>query len=87
MMVQIMTDSNEANEQDQVSALARSILKHVQAESQSNIPLATAACGSVAMYLLAISTIDEDEQARFFEGLRSELTAFNKARDATPPDN
>lgn len=82
-----MTDRDETTDQDQVSALARSILKHVQTESQSNIPLATAACGSVAMYLLAISTIDEEEQARFFEGLRSELTAFNKARDETPPDS
>ncbi len=80
-----MTDIDETNEQDQVSALARSILKHVQVESQSNIPLAAAACGSVAMYLLAISIVDEEEQARFFEGLRNELTAFNKQRDATPP--
>ena len=80
-----MTDIDETNEQDQVSALARSILKHVQVESQSNIPLAAAACGSVAMYLLAISTVDEEEQARFFEGLRNELTAFNKQRDAKPP--
>ena len=80
-----MTDIDETNEQDQVSALARSILKHVQVESQSNIPLAAAACGSVAMYLLAISIVDEEEQARFFEGLRNELTAFNKQRDANPP--
>ena len=80
-----MTDTDETNEQDQVSALARSILKHVQVESQSNIPLAAAACGSVAMYLLAISIVDEEEQARFFEGLRNELTAFNKQRDANPP--
>jgi hypothetical protein len=80
-----MTDIDETNEQDQVSALARSILKHVQVESQSNIPLAAAACGSVAMYLLAISIVDEEEQARFFDGLRNELTAFNKQRDATPP--
>tara|TARA_B100000749_G_scaffold264451_1_gene238777 strand:+ start:289 stop:537 length:249 start_codon:yes stop_codon:yes gene_type:complete len=80
-----MTDIDETNEQDQVSALARSILKHVQVESQSNIPLAAAACGSVAMYLLAISTVDEEEQARFFEGLRNELTAFNKQRDANTP--
>ena len=80
-----MTDIDETNEQNQVSALARSILKHVQVESQSNIPLAAAACGSVAMYLLAISTVDEEEQARFFEGLRNELTAFNKQRDAKPP--
>tara|TARA_B100000949_G_scaffold233459_1_gene249978 strand:+ start:1050 stop:1298 length:249 start_codon:yes stop_codon:yes gene_type:complete len=82
-----MTDIDETNEQDQVSALARSILKHVQVESQSNIPLAAAACGSVAMYLLAISTVDEEEQARFFEGLRNELTAFNKQRDANTPDS
>tara|TARA_B110000014_G_C20121200_1_gene594259 strand:- start:193 stop:441 length:249 start_codon:yes stop_codon:yes gene_type:complete len=80
-----MTDIDETNEQDQVSALARSILKHVQVESQSNVPLAAAACGSVAMYLLAISIVDEEEQARFFEGLRNELTAFNKQRDANPP--
>ena len=80
-----MTDIDETNEQDQVSALARSILKHVQVESQSNVPLAAAACGSVAMYLLAISIVDEEEQARFFDGLRNELTAFNKQRDATPP--
>lgn len=80
-----MTDIDETNEQNQVSALARSILKHVQVESQSNIPLAAAACGSVAMYLLAISTVDEEEQARFFEGLRNELTAFNKQRDANTP--
>ena len=80
-----MTDIDETNEQDQVSALARSILKHVQVESQSNVPLAAAACGSVAMYLLAISIVDEEEQARFFEGLRNELTAFNKPRDAHPP--
>ena len=80
-----MTDIDETNEQDQVSALARSILKHVQVESQSNIPLAAAACGSVAMYLLAISIVDEEEQARFFDGLRNELTAFNKQRDTTPP--
>lgn len=80
-----MTDIDETNEQDQVSALARSILKHVQVESQSNIPLAAAACGSVAMYLLAISTVGEEEQARFFEGLRNELTAFNKQRDANTP--
>jgi hypothetical protein len=80
-----MTDIDETNEQDQVSALARSILKHVQVESQSNIPLAAAACGSVAMYLLAISIVDEEEQARFFDGLRNELTAFNKQRDANPP--
>ena len=80
-----MTDIDETNEQDQVSALARSILKHVQVESQSNIPLAAAACGSVAMYLLAITTVDEEEQARFFEGLRNELTAFNKQRDANTP--
>ena len=82
-----MTDIDETNEQDQVSALARSILKHVQVESQSNIPLAAAACGSVAMYLLAISTVDEEEQARFFEGLRNELTAFNKQRAANTPDS
>jgi hypothetical protein len=37
------------------------------------------------MYLLAISTVDEEEQARFFEGLRNELTAFNKQRDANTP--
>ncbi len=80
-----MTDIDETNEQDQVSALARSILKHVQVESQSNVPLAAAACGSVAVYLLAISTVDEEEQARFFEGLRNELTAFNKQRDANTP--
>ena len=80
-----MTDIDETNEQDQVSALARSILKHVQVESQSNVPLAAAACGSVAMYLLAISIVDEEEQARFFDGLRNELTAFNKQRDANPP--
>ena len=80
-----MTDIDETNEQDQVSALARSILKHVQVESQSNVPLAAAACGSVAMYLLAISIVDEEEQARFFDGLRNELTAFNKQRDASPP--
>ena len=80
-----MTDIDETNEHDQVSALARSILKHVQVESQSNIPLAAAACGSVAMYLLAISIVDEEEQARFFDGLRNELTAFNKQRDANPP--
>ena len=80
-----MTDIDETNEQNQVSALARSILKHVQVESQSNIPLAAAACGSVAMYLLAISIVDEEEQARFFEGLRNELTAFNKQRDANTP--
>ncbi len=80
-----MTDIDETNEQNQVSALARSILKHVQVESQSNIPLAAAACGSVAMYLLAISTVGEEEQARFFEGLRNELTAFNKQRDANTP--
>ena len=80
-----MTDIDETNEQDQVGALARSILKHVQVESQSNIPLAAAACGSVAMYLLAISTVDEEEQARFSEGLRNELTAFNKQRDANTP--
>lgn len=80
-----MTDIDETNEQNQVSALARSILKHVQVESQSNIPLAAAACGSVAMYLLAITTVDEEEQARFFEGLRNELTAFNKQRDANTP--
>ena len=80
-----MTDTDETNEQDQVSALARSILKHVQVESQSNIPLAAAACGSVAMYLLAISIVDEEEQARFFGGLRNVLTAFNKQRDANPP--
>ncbi len=79
-----MTDIDETNEQDQVSALARSILKHVQVESQSNIPLAAAACGSVAMYLLAISIVDDEEQARFFDGLRNELTAFNKQRDANP---
>ena len=82
-----MTDIDETNEQDQVSALARSILKHVQVESQSNIPLAAAACGSVAMYLLAIGTVDEEEQARFFEGLRNELTAFNKQRAANTPDS
>ena len=80
-----MTDIDETNEQNQVSALARSILKHVQVESQSNIPLAAAACGSVAMYLLAITTVDEEEQARVFEGLRNELTAFNKQRDANTP--
>ena len=80
-----MTDIDETNEQNKVSALARSILKHVQVESQSNIPLAAAACGSVAMYLLAITTVDEEEQARFFEGLRNELTAFNKQRDANTP--
>ena len=80
-----MTDIDETNEQNQVSELARSILKHVQVESQSNIPLAAAACGSVAMYLLAITTVDEEEQARFFEGLRNELTAFNKQRDANTP--
>ena len=80
-----MTDIDETNEQDQVSALARSILKHVQVESQSNIPLAAAACGSVAMYLLAITTVDDEEQARFIEGLRNELTAFNKQRDANTP--
>ncbi len=82
-----MTDIDETNEQDQVSALARSILKHVQVESQSNIPLAAAACGSVAMYLLAISIVGEEEQARFFEGLRNELAAFNKQRDASTPDS
>ena len=80
-----MTDIDETNEQNKVSALARSILKHVQVESQRNIPLAAAACGSVAMYLLAITTVDEEEQARFFEGLRNELTAFNKQRDANTP--
>ena len=82
-----MTDNDVTNEQDQVSALARSILKHVEGESQSNVPLAAAACGSVAMYLLAISTVDEAEQARFFEGLGNELAAFNKQRDASTPDS
>ena len=77
-----MTDIEESTEQDPVSSLARSILKHVRVESASNVPLAAAACGSVAMYLLAISTVDEDEQSRFFEGLRNELRAFNKERDA-----
>lgn len=82
-----MTDIDETNEQDQVSTLARSILKHIQVESQSNIPLAAAACGSVAMYLLAISTVDEEEQGRFLEGLRNELGAFNKQRDENMRDN
>ena len=82
-----MTDIDETNEQDQVSTLARSILKHIQVESQSNIPLAAAACGSVAMYLLAISTVDEEEQGRFLEGLRNELGAFNKQRDENIRDN
>jgi len=81
------TDNDETNKQDQASALARSILKLVQAESQSNIPLATVACGSVAMYLLSISTVDEAEQGRFFDGLRNELAAFNKERAANTPDN
>lgn len=75
-----MAESDKADDRDQVSALARSILKHIQVEGGNNIPLATAACGSVAMYLLAISTIDENEQERFFLGLRNELLAFNKAR-------
>ena len=75
-----MAESEKADDRDQVSALARSILKHIQVEGGNNIPLATAACGSVAMYLLAISTIDENEQERFFLGLRNELLAFNKAR-------
>ena len=82
-----MTDIDETNEQNQVSALARSILKHVQVESQSNIPLAAAACGSVAMYLLSISTVDEAEQGRFFDGLRNELAAFNKERAANTSDH
>jgi hypothetical protein len=82
-----MTDINETNEQDPVSALARSLLKHLQIESPTNIPLATAACGSVAMYLLAISTVDKEEQLRFIEGLRNELTAFNKERDANTPND
>ena len=77
-----MTDVEEPTEQDPVSALARSILKHVQVESASNVPLAAAACGSVAMYLLASSAVGEDEQSRFFEGLRNELRAFKKERDA-----
>ena len=81
------TDNDETNKQDQASALARSILKLVQAESQSNIPLATVACGSVAMYLLSISTVDEAEQGRFFDGLRNELAAFNKERAANTSDN
>ena len=75
-----MAESDKADDRDQVSALARSILKHIQVEGGNNIPLATAACGSVAMYLLAISTIDENEQERFFLGLRNELLAFNKVR-------
>ena len=75
-----MAESDKADDRDQVSALARSILKHIQVEGGNNIPLATAACGSVAMYLLAISTIDENEQERFFQGLRNELLAFNKVR-------
>jgi hypothetical protein len=81
------TDNDETHTQDQASALARSILKLVQAESQSNIPLATVACGSVAMYLLSVSTVDEAEQGRFFDGLRNELEAFNKERAASTPDN
>ena len=75
-----MAESDKADGRDQVSALARSILKHIQVEGGNNIPLATAACGSGTMYLLAISTIDENEQERFFLGLRNELLAFNKAR-------
>ena len=84
-----MGESDKTDDRDQVSALARSILKHIQVESGNNIPLATAACGSVAMYLLAISTINENEQERFFLGLRNELLAFNKARvegDAKPQE-
>ena len=87
------TDNDETNAQaqaspqDQASALARSILELVQTESQSNIPLATVACGSVAMYLLSISTADEAEQARFLDGLRTELTGFNKQRDGNTPDS
>ncbi|SVB73755.1 uncharacterized protein METZ01_LOCUS226609 [marine metagenome] len=82
-----MGESNKTDDRDHVSALARSILKHIQVEGGNNIPLATAACGSVAMYLLAVSTTDENEQERFFLGLRNELLAFNKARvegDAKP---
>ena len=75
-----MAESDKVDDRDQVSALARSILKHIQVEGGNNIPLSTAACGSVTMYLLAISTIDENEQERFFLGLRNELPAFNKAR-------
>lgn len=81
------TDNDETHTQDQASALARSILKLVQDESQSNIPLATVACGSVAMYLLSISTADEAEQGRFFDGLRNELAAFNKERAANTSDH
>ena len=75
-----MAESEKVDDRDQVSALARSILKHIEVEGGNNIPLSTAACGSVTMYLLAISTIDENEQERFFLGLRNELLAFNKAR-------
>ena len=75
-----MIETDKTDERDQVSALARSILKHIQVEAGNNIPLATAACGSVAMSLLAISAIDENEQERFFQGLRNELLAFNRAR-------
>ena len=78
---------DQASVQDKASALARSILKLVQTESQSNIPLATVACGSVSMYLLSISTADEAEQARFLDGLRTELTGFNKQRDGNTPDS
>ena len=81
------TDNDEIDTQDQASALARSILKLVQAESKSNIPLATVACGSVAMYLLSASTVDEAEQGRFSDGLRNELAAFNKERAANTSDN
>ena len=35
-----MAESDKADDRDQVSALARSILKHIQVEGGNNIPLA-----------------------------------------------
>ena len=87
MIYSVMPDAPEQNRQDEVSNLARSILKHIQVESQNNIPLATAACGSVAMYLLAITTADKNEQQRFVEGLQNELSAFNQAREQSSEED